>query len=70
VALMDEDSQAAREETRRQWRQAVEEQNALDRELRAHVRMVQMLTTAVLLASGYHPHKRQWRVRRGRKENQ
>ena len=56
-----------REERQREWaamRAEREAQREIDRAIDAVGDLVRVLTHAVLLANGYHAHKRQWRKRR------
>jgi len=52
-----------KEEERAEWRLYQAEQAALDAEIAELAQLVQTVTGAVLLASGCHRHKRQWRVK-------
>lgn len=52
---------------RENWRASQAEDAAIDKEIAEYSRLLRQFTAAVLLASGYHQHKRQWRVKRERK---
>ena len=64
IAQLEQIEQQRKAEEREQWRRQQAEEAALDSEIAAYVRLVKALTAAVLLASGYHRPKRQWRVKR------
>lgn len=64
AAQLDREGQTERATAREQWRRQQAEQVALDNEIAEYTRLVQTLTAAVLLASGCHRPKRQWRVKR------
>ena len=64
AAQLDQIEQERKTEEREQWRRQQAEQAALDGEIAEYTRMVQTITAAVLLASGCHRPKRQWRVKR------
>lgn len=49
---------------REHWRASQAEEAAIDREIAEYSRLLRQVTAAVLLASGCHQHKRQWRVKR------
>lgn len=46
------------------WRAEIEPEEEADRQVREVIGMIRTLRNAVLLASGYHQHKGQWRKRR------
>ncbi|HEV7378001.1 MAG TPA: hypothetical protein VGN95_25195 [Pyrinomonadaceae bacterium] len=47
----------------------VERQNQIDARMDAICDLVDQIITAALIASGFHQHKRQWRLKRSEKEN-
>ncbi len=64
AAQLDQIGQIERAAEREQWHRQQAKQAALDIEIAEYARLVQTLTAAVLLASGCHRPKRQWRVKR------
>ena len=64
AAQLDQIEQQRQVEAREQWYREQAKQAALDSEIAEYTRLVQTLTAAVLLASGCHRPKRQWRVKR------
>ena len=64
AAQLDQLEQQRQAAEREQWQRQQAEQAALDSEIVAYTRLVQTVTAAVLLASGCHRPKRQWRVKR------
>jgi hypothetical protein len=69
IARLDSIEREEREERRRALRKEQSEQAALDGQIDELGNQVQELVTAVLLANGYHTHKREWRRTRGRQTN-
>jgi hypothetical protein len=63
VSRFDQTEQQRQSDARKQWQRWKAEQATLDGEIAELSHLVQTLTAAVLLASGCHRHKRQWRVR-------
>lgn len=49
---------------REQWRASQAEEAAIDREIAEYSKLLRQFTAAVLVASGCHQHRRQWRVKR------
>jgi hypothetical protein len=72
-ALVEEIDKIERAETghaRAAWHAKKENAKAIDRQAGEFEKYTKAMTRAVLLLSGYHPHKRQWRKRQdGRKAN-
>lgn len=64
AAQLDQIEQQRQADAREQWHRQQAKQAALDSEIAEYTRLVQTLTAAVLLASGCHRPKRQWRVKR------
>lgn len=64
VATLEQARQEERETERADHRRQIEADKALDGEIAEFAKLVQTVTTAVLLASGCHRPKRQWRVKR------
>jgi hypothetical protein len=64
VAQLDQIEQQRQAAEREQWQRQQAQEAALDSEIAVYTRLVQTLTAAVLLASGCHRPKRQWRVKR------
>jgi hypothetical protein len=54
-----------RKRERQEWNELKSEVQALDRELDSVGDLTRCLTRASLLLAGYHPHKGQWRKKRG-----
>lgn len=63
-ALLDELERARQEAERAEWQRQIEADAALDQEIAEYALAVRRTVAAVLLASGYHRPKRQWRLRR------
>jgi hypothetical protein len=61
LAMLDEMGRLEEEEKREAIRLARAEDAALDQTLDTLGEMARVLTTATLLAEGFHTHKRQWR---------
>ena len=64
IAEADACDQQLREQQRMEARAEQEAQRQLDRSIAAVGHLTQAVVQAVLLASGYHVHKGQWRKRR------
>ena len=64
AAQLDQIEQQRQSDAREQWHRQQAKQAELDREIAEYARLVQTITAAVLLASGCHRPKRQWRVKR------
>jgi hypothetical protein len=64
AAQLDQIERERRAAERAQWHRQQAEHAALDSEIAEYTRLVQTITAAVLLASGCHRPKRQWRVKR------
>jgi hypothetical protein len=64
AAQLDQIARERQAAAREQWQRQQAEQATLDSEIAEYTRLVQTFTAAVLLASGYHRPKRQWRVKR------
>lgn len=64
VAQMDEQERQKRAAEAEALRQAQAAQDAVDREVDALGAQVRRYVTAVLLATGHHQHRRQWRKQR------
>ena len=62
--MLDAADREEHEREREAWRELREAELDLDREIDGLGDTVRMLTQAVLLASGHHTHKGQWRQRR------
>jgi hypothetical protein len=58
-----------REAERAVLRREAERQNQIDAHMDAICDLVDQIITAALIASGFHQHKRQWRLKRSEKEN-
>lgn len=66
AARLDQIRQAEQATERKERRRLMTAEAALDSEIAEYERLVQTVTAAVLLASGCHRPKRQWRVKRER----
>ena len=64
AAQLDQIEQQSQADAREEWHRQQAKQAALDSEIAEYARLVQTITAAVLLASGCHRPKRQWRVKR------
>lgn len=64
AALQDERDRLERAERRQAERQASEEMRTLDRQADAVVELIRVLAHGVLLVTGHHTHRGQWRKRR------
>src|SRR5690606_27129478 len=62
AAQLDQIERERRAAERAQWHRQQAVHAALDSEIAEYARLVQTITAAVLLASGCHRPKRQWRV--------
>jgi hypothetical protein len=68
-AQMDEQKRKEKDAERRALRNEIEKQDAIDSRIDAVCDLTEKLVTAALVASGFHQHKRQWRLKRdGQKE--
>jgi hypothetical protein len=63
-ALMDEQEREKKHTERRALRREIEKQDAIDARIDAVCDLTEKLVTAALIASGFHQHKRQWRLKR------
>jgi hypothetical protein len=63
-----EGDRSKRETARKMLRREIEKQNAIDARIDAVCDLTEKLVTAALIASGFHQHKRQWRLKRNGKE--
>ena len=64
VALQDERDRLERAERRQAKRQASEEMRMLDRQVDEVAELIRALAQGVLLVTGHHTHRGQWRKRR------
>jgi hypothetical protein len=64
MAQLDEIGRERQALEREQWRASQAEEAAIDRGIADYRKLLRQFTAAVLLASGCHQHKRQWRVKR------
>jgi hypothetical protein len=65
AAVLDDREKRWREEEAAVEREERERLDALDEPVEELFEAVEVLTSAALLAAGYHKHKREWRKRRG-----
>ena len=65
AAQLDEDERAERSEKRRRCQQQIEFDGRLGQSIQTVSDAIRGLTEAVLLCSGHHTHKGQWRKLRG-----
>ena len=65
IATLEAFSRQEQEMERAAWREEQEAERAFDQEIDAVGDLVRTMTGAVLLATGHHTHKGQWRRRRG-----
>jgi hypothetical protein len=68
ASTADETTRAELNKQHRALRREIEEQNAIDARIDAVCDLTEKLVTAALIASGFHQHKRQWRLKRNGKE--
>jgi hypothetical protein len=68
ASAADKSTRAELDEKRRALRREIEEQKAVDARIDAVCDLTEKLVTAALIASGFHQHKRQWRLKRDGKE--
>jgi len=64
IAQHDEIERHRAEAQRQAWLRVKAERDALDREIDALGELVRQYVTALMLVSGYHQYKRQWRKKR------
>jgi hypothetical protein len=67
IAQMDAIERQEREAKRLAWKRERGRIEAADSTLAELGRLARMLTGATLIANGYHAHKRQWRRRHGKR---
>jgi hypothetical protein len=67
MAQIDEIDRERQALEREHWQASQAEEAAIDKEIAEYSRLLRQFTAAVLLASGCHQHRRQWRVKRERK---
>jgi hypothetical protein len=61
IYVLDASDQQERDRTQREWKAHVSEIQAVDLEIEHLNGLLKKIVLAVLLTSGYHPHKGQWR---------
>lgn len=68
LAVLDELRRTRRQAERQAWRQERDGDSAVAREVDRLDDYVRVLTRAVLLTTGHHTHRGQWRQQRGRRQ--
>jgi hypothetical protein len=67
-AQIDEQEREKEQAERRALTHEIEKQDAIDSRIDAVCDLTERLVTAALIASGFHQHKRQWRLKRDGKK--
>lgn len=64
LAGLDAYKRQAAQDEREEARRIIDQERAIDRQIAALISQSDEFVTALMLASGYHQHKRQWRKKR------